>query len=231
MPLTNAQLVARACTIAKTPGYTVQAGQYLNMTLQTLCQTYDFDYIKKQQIITLNGNQGYALNSDHLRTKEVFYSVGGVIFYIFQIPIETFNALVEAPGVSNYPDRFAVDVSQSSTYAPQSTLLFYPPPNLSQTVKVNYFPQMPDISAPETDTTVCWFTNQEYLLTKIASMLMLETDDDRQSSFASAAEKQLSNILTMKDDTEGFSQTIKLSRERFRKGNGSNPNKAFPFGN
>lgn len=225
MALTNAQIIARACSIAKAPGYAVQAGQYLNMTLSTLCNNYDFDFIKKTQSITLTSAVGYPLNSDSLRTKEVFYSVNGIIFYLFQIPIETFHALPQPNGYSNYPDRFAIDVSTTP-----NTILFYPPPRISQNVTVNYFPLMPDITTPETDTGIPWYTDQEYLIRKVAASVMLETDDERQPLFEDQAEEMLSKFLTMADDKEGYSQTIKLSRERFRRGISDNPNKAFPFG-
>src|SRR5271165_6336155 len=102
MPLTNAQLIARACTIAKAPGYSVQAGQYLNMILQDLCQTYDFDFTKKQQIIPFTNAFTYNLNADNLRTKEVYYLVNGEPFYLFEIPIETYHTLFVGPGVSNF---------------------------------------------------------------------------------------------------------------------------------
>lgn len=225
MALTNAEIITRACSIAKAPGYRVQAGQYLNMTLASLCQTYDFDYIKKTQTISLNNNAGYALSSDHLRTKEVFYNVNGAIFYLFQIPIETYHSLFVGPGATNYPNKYAVDVS-TSPY----TILFYPPPSITQDVTVNYYPQMADIATPETSSATPWFHNQEYLITKIAACLMLETDDDRQQSFDARAEKILSGVLDMEDDKEGFAPTIKLSRERFRTGQNQNPNKAFPLG-
>lgn len=225
MALTSAQIISRACTIAKVPGYQSQAGIYLNNVLQSLCQDYDFDFIKKTQIVSLNNNPGYALNSDHLRTKEVFYSVNGSIFYLFQIPIETYHALFNGPGASNYPNKFAVDVSTTP-----HTILFYPPPSISQDVTVNYYPQMADIFVPETSQIIPWFTNQEYLIRKVASNLMLETDDDRQSAFEQVAEKMLSKMLDMADDKEGFSNTITLSRERFRTDNNQNPNKAFPLG-
>jgi hypothetical protein len=225
MALTNAQIIARACTIAKAPGYAVQAGQYLNMLLQSLCQTYDFDFIKKTQTINFTNAQGYNLNSDNLRTKEVFYSVNGDIFYLFQIPIETYNSLFIGPGVSNYPNKYAVDVSKSP-----KQLLPYPPPSISQAVTVNYFPQMPDITSPESDTGTCWFPNQEYLITKVAADLMMETDDERQQQFENRAEKMLMKFLDLADDKEGYSRTIKLSRERFKSGNNQNPNKAFPLG-
>lgn len=225
MPLTSSQIIDRACTIAKVPGYRLQAGLYLNIILQTLCQTYDFDYIKKTQIVTLNNNPGYALNSDHLRTKEVFYNVNGSIFYLFQIPIETYHMLFVGPGASNYPNKFAVDVSTDP-----NTILFYPPPSIAQQVTVNYYPEKPDIASPETSTDIPWFQNQEYLIRKVAASLMLETDDERQPLFEAQCEKMLSDILTMKDDKEGFSDTIKLSRERFRTGQNQNANKAFPLG-
>ena len=202
-----------------------QAGVYLNMVLSSLCQEYDFDYIKKTQTISLTTAAGYALNSDHLRTKEVFYSVNGNPFYLFQIPIETYHTLFTGPGVSNYPNKFAVDVSTDP-----NTLLFYPPPSISQDVTVNYFPEMPNIATPETSTEVPWFLNQEYLIVKVAAHLMRETDDSRQPLFDLQAEKILEKVLTMKDDKTGFSETIKLSRERFRTGQNQNPNKAFPLG-
>lgn len=224
MPLTSAQIITRACTIAKVPGYQVQAGIYLNMLLSSLCQEYDFDYVKKTQTIAFNNSASYNLNADHLRTKEVFYNVNGNPFYLFQIPIETYHALFNGPGVSNYPNKFATDVSTDP-----NLILFYPPPSISQNVTVNYYPQMSDITAPESSSEVPWFTNQEYLIRKVAANLMLETDDERQPLFEAQAEKMLTKILSMKDDKEGFSDTIKLSRERFRTGQTSNPNKAFPL--
>lgn len=225
MALTSAQIISRACTIAKVPGYQVQAGIYLNMTLSDLCQTYDFDFIKKTQLITFTNSASYALNSDHLRTKEVFYLVNGEPFYLFQIPIETYNSLFIGPGVSNYPNKYAVDVSTTP-----HTLLPYPPPSISQIATVNYFPQMPDIATPENSSEIPWFPNEKYLIREVAAQLMLETDDERQPLFEVQAEKILSKFLTMKDDKEGFSDTITLSRERFKTGQNQNPNKAFPLG-
>jgi len=224
MALTASQIITRACTIAKVPGYAVQAGVYLNMLLSTVCQEYNFDHIKKSQIITFNGGAGYDLNSDHLRTKEVFYNVNGTIFYLFQIPVETYHALFAGEGVSNYPEKYATDVSTDP-----NTILFYPPPSIAQNVTVNYYPEMPEISSPETSSDVPWFLNQEYLIRKVAANLMLETDDERQPLFEMQAEKMLSKILTMADDKEGFSNTIKFSRERFRSGISAGPSKSSPL--
>ena len=225
MALTNAQLIARACTIAKVPGYAVQAGQYLNLILSELCQTYDFDFIKKTQIVPFTNAFSYDLNADNLRTKEVFYLVNGEPFYLFQIPIETYHTLFAGPGVSNYPNKFAIDVSQTP-----KQLLPYPPPSISQSATVNYFPQMPDIVQPEIDAGTAWFPDQNYLIRRIASMLMLETDDERQQVFEQQAEKMLMKFLDLADDKEGYARTIKLSREVFRSGGSFGPSKAFPLG-
>lgn len=47
MGLQAQQIVKLATQIAKCPGYTSQAGIYLNNCLQTLAQDYDFDVIRK----------------------------------------------------------------------------------------------------------------------------------------------------------------------------------------
>lgn len=222
MPLTAAQIIARACTIAKAPGYTVQAGQYLNTVLSDLCQMYDMDFTKQSQTITFSTTQAaYNLNANCLRVKEVFYSVNGAIFYLFQIPIETYHALFNGAGVSNYPNKYAVDVSESP-----NQILFYPPPSVTFPVTVNYYPQMADI----TDfSEVPWFLNQDFLIKKVAAMLMMETDDDRQPLFEQQADGILSKFLVMKDGKEGFSDTIKLSRERFQTAPQLPTSKAFPL--
>ena len=54
MALTAAQIVARACEIAKVPGYTQQAGQYLNMVLSDLCQDYDFQVARRTYYFNMN---------------------------------------------------------------------------------------------------------------------------------------------------------------------------------
>lgn len=226
MALQAQQIVALACQIAKVPGYTQQAGVLLNSILSTLCQTYDFDFICSTQIINTNPQaNGYALNADHLRTREAFYNVNGAIFYMNQISIERYNTLFQGPGVDNYPESYAVDVSQSPMQ-----MLFYPPPSVAVDVTVKYYPQVPDISTPETSTTVPWFTNTAYLIKELAADLLMITDDDRGSRLRAESAAILSKFLTMADDKEGFAQTIKLDRSTFRPNSSLSPTKAFPLG-
>lgn len=225
MPLNASQIIATACRIAKVPGYTSQAGQYLNMALSTLCQTYDFDYITNTATINfVSGTSSYDLPTDHLRTREVFYNVNGAVFSLNQIDIRNFHALFNGPGVDNYPYSFATDVSRTP-----NQLLPYPPPSISQSVTVTYYPQMPDISNPQTSTEVPWFENQTYLINRVSAMLMMETDDVRRKQFDADSDSLLRDILTMNDDKGGYAQTIKLDRSTFRPGAVTKPNKAFPL--
>lgn len=232
MPYTAQQLVQRACYIAKAPGFIVQAGQYLNLILADLCQTYDFDFIRALQILNISPlanlpsgiAQGYAMNADHLRTREVFYYVSGQPFYLSQMPIERFDQLFNGPGVSNYPENYAIR-TETSPY----TMYFYEPPQIPLTINIRYQPQMPDITAPETSGAVPWFPNQRYLLKKLSADLMAETDDVRQEKYLKQAEEMLSKFLEMKDDKENYAQTVKLDPLRFGSRGSLKPTKQQPI--
>lgn len=232
MAQTSQQIVTRACYIAKAPGFLVQAGQYLNIILQDLCQTYDFDFIRQLQTLSISPlanltsglPQGYAMNADHLRTREVFYYVGGQPFYLAQMPIERFDQLFNGPGVSNYPENYSIR-TETTPY----TMYFYEPPQIPLTVFVRYQPQLLDITSPETSNAVPWFTNQRYLIKRLSAYLMDETDDIRQEKFEEQAEGILSKFLQMKDDKENYAQTIKLDPLRFGNRSSLKPTKQQPL--
>lgn len=213
---TSAALIARACAIAKAPGFTSQAGQYLNMILSDLCDIYDFDFIRVTTTINLlPGILSYPLPADHLRTREVFYNISGAPFYLDQIPIEDYDQLFSGAGISNYPEKYMVKVED----APNS-MYFWPPSSISTPVTVRYQPLMADIVNPESSNEIPWFINQRYLLTKLAADLMSETDDERQNNFEARAEKMLTLFLQMKDDSEGYAKQIKLDGRTFRNRSG-----------
>ena len=233
MAYTSQQIVQRACAIAKAPGFLTQAGQYLNMILADLCETYDFDFIRETQVIqaspvVASGDgalpTGYALAADHLRTREVFYYVNGVVFYLTQMPIERYDQLPQSSGVTNYPCNYAIR-TETSPY----TIYFYQPLVTPLTIFIRYQPQMPDITSPETSSVVPWFTNQRYLLKKLAADLMAETDDERELKYKVEAERMLSLFLEMKDDKENYAQTIKLDRNVFRGGGNLKATKQQPL--
>ena len=109
MALTAAQIVTLATQIAKTPGYTSQAGQFLNSILSDLCQTYDFEIIVKTFSFNFNlstvsgpGNQYIAgcgpnpMPSDYLRAKnkEMIFYIQGVRYVMINQEQSDFDSLV-----------------------------------------------------------------------------------------------------------------------------------------
>lgn len=230
MALQAQQIVSLACQIAKCPGYVSQAGQFLNNALQTLAQDYDFDVIRKTFNFTFNtsatGN-GYVagcgpnlMPSDFLRAHRngAFYMVNGVPYTMIGYEQAEFDRFVQQAGNAAYPFAFYVDVSKS----PMELYVWVPAAG-AYAATVRYNPQMPDITTPETSTTVPWFPNSDILITYVAGSLMQITDDARAPSFLGPPETaptgyqaQLRAYLKMKDDPETAGvKTVKLDRRLF----------------
>lgn len=237
MSLTAQQIVARACAIAKVPGWLSQGGQYLNMVLSDLCQTYDFQLARKTTTFNFNlslvdpsgrfqlGSGPYQLPADFLRCqdeKSVFWTLQGVQYMMVPIDLSEMDMAVQQPGNQSYPYWFATDLSlgDETTYgAPGPVAFVYPAPSGAFPVTVRYFAQMPDIATPESSTTVPWFPNQTYLITRVAGELMKETDDSRWQAFLGEGPEGAQGLLTrymrLKDDKSNRSTTVKLDRRRF----------------
>jgi hypothetical protein len=237
MALTSAQIVARACAIAKVPGWTSQAGQYLNAVLQELCQTYDFELAKKTYQFTFQpgltdpmglfqaGSGPYALPGDFLRCadeKSVFWLNNGVPYPLVPIDMSEFDMTIQQPGNSSYPYWFAVDLSlgdQTADGKSAPMAYVYPQPSGAYPVVVRYYAQMPDIATPETSATVPWFPNTNYLITRVAGELMKEADDERWTAFLGDGEQGAAGILRgylqMKDNKTNRAMTVKMDRRRF----------------
>lgn len=223
MALQAQQIVSLATQIAKVPGYTAQAGQILNMILSDLCQTYDFDVAKKVTTITLGtvtndyGSGPYPLPSDYLRACDkdsVFFTYNGVKYRMTPLDFIEYRELVQQAGNQSFPSSYATDMSQTP---PQ--IYVWPPPSGAFPLTVYYFSQMADITAPETSTTVPWFPNQDYLVTRLAGELMKIADDDRASSYLgtgdSGAQGILRRYLNLKDDKSNRVATVKFDRRYF----------------
>ena len=233
MPLTSAQIVTLATQTAKCPGYTSQAGQYLNAILQDLAQTYDFETTVKvvSQNFVLStvsgpGNQYIAgcgpnpMPADYLRAKnnEVIYYIQGVRYVMINLDEAEFDMLVQTAGFNTYPTNFYVDVApKASGNVPN--MYVWPPASGAYPYTARYYPQMSDIATPESSATVPWFPNQQYLITRLAGQLMQLTNDDRYKEYlgdgAFGSEGILRKYLELKDDPEGRVDTVKLDRRRF----------------
>lgn len=222
MALTAAQIITLACQTAKVPGYTAQALQLLNSTLQDLAQTYDFDVIRKtytfnfdtSAVATLaNGAQAFDLPADYLRARytEVFYTIQGVKYRMINVELFELDGMVQTAGLDSYPVYYATDMSPTSDGDPP-VLYVWPPPSGAYPVTVRYQPQKADI----TDTSdVPWFPNTDYLLKQLSAQLMMLANDDRQPLYTKQAEDVLRNYLEMKDDKTGRAQIVQLDRRFF----------------
>ena len=210
--LTSQQIVTLATQIAKCPGYTVQAGQMLNMLLAGLAIDYDNNLLRTATTIAVSNKGPYNLPSGYLRMRQVTYNLNGVIFDVVQLPLEAYNDLIQTTGLTaTYPYNFAVDDSPSP-----AILYLYPPPAQAFTLNILYFKQSTDISAPETSSALPWFPYQDYLVHALASELMKITDDARYAGFVEVGENLLRKYMRMADDDEGYVKTVNLDPRRFK---------------
>jgi hypothetical protein len=230
MPYNASQIVALACSIAKCPNFTSQAGTFLNVILEDLCQTYDFALARGVFSFSFNSATGtgsgpYTLPTDYLRTPrddDEFFTITGVPYRMTPIDYEEYLALPQTSGFQDYPQMFAVNVSTLQTLG-YMTEYFWPPPSGSYPVTQLYQKQMTAITTPETSTTVPWFPNQNYLITRLAGELMRITNDDRMQAFLSDSEEAhpdgagsiLRRYLKMKDDNTNRAKTVRLDKRRF----------------
>jgi hypothetical protein len=231
MALQAQQIVSLACQISKTPGMVVQAGQFLNNILQSLAQNYDFEVIRKTATFNFNttatGN-GYVpgcgpnpMPTDFLRVhkKGAFYMISGVPYTMIGYEQNEFDQFVQQAGNQAFPYAFYVDVSPMSQGLPANLFCWVPAAG-AYPATVRYNPQMPDITAPETSSTVPWFPNTDYLINATAAGLMWISDDSRVQPGGShspeALDGALDKYLKMKDDPESAgTKRVTLDRRFF----------------
>lgn len=215
-----AAIVALACQAAKGTKYTVQAGQLLNVILQSLNQDYDLDVARGKFTFNFVADNGSGLTgggpinlaTDYLRCEpeDFFYMVNGVPYVPVNIDLAEYDALAKLPGTASYPYNYATDLSQTPP-----VLYLYPPSSGAYAATMRYRRQMPDITTPETSSTVPWFPNQGYLIKMLTALVMDLTGDTRAAATALAAEGMLLKYLNLKDDHEARAQTVKLDKRRF----------------
>lgn len=227
MPYTSAQIVTLATQIAKVPGFTSQAGQFLNKILEDLCLNYDLEVARSVATFNFTGSMGpYPLNPTtgiYLRARKgmVFYTFSGVPYFPNPVDLSEFDALVNIQN-NDFPRVFATDMAPLTSYG-TPTMFFWPPPSLTVPVTVRCYVLMPDIATPETSNVVPWFPNQNYLITELAGRLCQLAGDDRWEAFLSDNEEAhpggskvlLRRYLQMKDDPEGKTDFVSLDRRRF----------------
>lgn len=235
MSLTAAQICTRAAAIAKFNGATSVAGLYLNAVLQELCQTYDFELARKNYVFDFNpsstttvafpnnvaGSGPYTLPADYLRCQkgEFLWYLNGVPYPMIAVDMAEFDRLVQQANMQSYPAIFATDMSTAPPNGAAATAVIWPPASGSYEALIRYFAAMPDITTPETSSTIPWFPSQTYLITRVAGELMKETSDSRWRTFLGTGDEGAQGILDRylknKDDNSDRAKRVTLDARRF----------------
>ena len=235
MPLTAAQICARAASIARVPGFLSQAGDSLNIVLAELAQNFDFDLRKKTfnfnfntAALNANGQAYQNLPADYLRSirNQCFYMIDGVPYPMIPLDMAEGDMLVEQSGVSNFPIFYWTDMTLMGETNDGTmgvpVMLFWMPPSGAYATTLRYYSASTDIANPSTSTAVPWFPNQNYLITRVAGELMKDADDERATAYLSEDDRYpngagviLRKYLQMKDDKGDRAQVVQLDRRRF----------------
>src|SRR5580704_6406828 len=158
--LTAAQLCTYACQDAHAPGYTIQAGDFLNMILADLCRNYDLEIAAKTAYGTFNpglsavvgnslyGSGPYPLPADFLRMKDeksAFWTLLGVVYPMIPCDLSEFDMLVQQAGIQSYPYIIATDMSlqDETDEGDAGTPVFYvySPPSGNYPYTIRYYAQ------------------------------------------------------------------------------------------
>lgn len=230
--LTSAQMIALACQAAKVPGYTVQAGQFLNARLVQLALAQDLDIVRRfYQFTTAIGSTGpYTLPANYLRARQVFYYLNGISYDLDQKDIKEFNRLYQGPGLSDYPYLYATDVAGSmlpppgmttqipnpNTNVPVPVIYLYPQPVVNLQIEILYMDTTVEIPSPQTSSVVPWFPDQRALMHAIIEDLMMLTDDVRAKDMQMKTDNQIRSYLQMDNDKEQRADKVQLDTDNFR---------------
>lgn len=228
--LTSAQIVAKACSLAKAPGFTSQGGQDLNLTLQDLVLHRDLKINRVLASIaaTAGSNGPFTLETDYLRTYDLFYTINNFPYFLFPMSQEQFDQLFKDPSIANYPYCFATDLTNQATQT-AGNLYIYPQSNTALSLSHRYMIRRAEITTPESSSTVPWFPDQDYLVMATACRLMRLTDDARRDKFDTDCEKMLTTHLIMEGDEQQVVKEVRLDPQRFHMNRTLRPTKINPY--
>lgn len=218
--LTAAQIVTKACAIAKAPGFITQGGQDLNLVLNDLVLHRDLKLNRYSSSISVtSGSTGpFNLPADYLRTYDLFYSINGQKYFLRPVSTLEYDANFQSAGVANYPYEYQTDLQpQAATPDTGIALLYiYPQTNAALTLTHRYMIRRADISTPSSSSSIPWFPDQDYLIHATAARLMKLTDDQRYEQFKTDAENMLRTHIIMDGDEQQVVKEVKLDPRRFR---------------
>lgn len=210
--LTASEIINLAVQIAKVPGMTQQAGQFLNARLLQLALDQDMDIIRRTTTINvITGQTTYALPVNYLRMREAFYNINGSVFWLIQLALKEYDQLNTNPGLTDYPYYYTTDIGQTP---PQ--LMLYPPPSLAFTLNIRYMDSNVEITDPVNSAVVPWFQDQSLLITMVAEDLMNISDDTRVVMMNQINDKRFRQLIQMSNDRENRATKVEKDERTFR---------------
>lgn len=224
------QIVARACAIAKCPGFTMQGGIYLNMALEDLWLHRDLKINRVTESINVQANNygPFTLPLNYLRTYDLFFQQNNLPYFLNPISTQEWDQEFKDPSIANYPYEFMtilVDETTAQGLNSAGNLFIYPQSSGLITLTHRYMVKQPDIATPETSTIIPWFPDQDYLIKATASRLMDETDDTRKESFLAQCDAMLRIHLIMEGDEQQVVKSVRLDPRRFHSNRSLKPTK------
>lgn len=192
----------------------------LNVILEELAQTYDFDTVRSVTNFNFVAGSGpNPLPANWLRgiDESVFYVIDDVPYIMVNITQQEFDKLAQTPGLASFPTFYYVDVSGDPA---ANDMYVWPPASGTYPVTARYYTTSTVITTPESSTTIPWFPNTNYLIRRLSGEMMVFSNDDRVAGFLGddtyvGAAGMLGRFLKMKDDPEGVVKEVKLDRRRF----------------
>jgi len=210
--LTASQIINLAVQIAKVPGMTTQAGQFLNARLIQLALDQDMDIIRRTTTINVvTGQASYALPVNYLRMREAFYNINGSVFWLVQLALKNYDQLNTNPGLTDYPYYYSTDIGTTPP-----TLLLYPPPSLAFTLNIRYMDNLVEIDDPENSQVIPWFQDQSLLINMVAENLMSISDDTRVEMMFRQNDDKFRRLIQMSNDKENYAIVVEKDERTFR---------------
>ena len=219
-----AVLIGDALAIAKCPGFLAQGGRAFNLVLDDLSQHRNLKINITAQVLSLTaGSNGpLTLESDYLRTYDLFYTVNGIPHFLNPCSLKEFDEDTIQAAVVSRPLEWATDLSSDNLYV-------YPKSDTNLLLTHRYFRMQPPIVSPESDnTTIPWFPDQDYLVQATAMRMMRITDDARYPLWVQDCEALLRKHLLTEGDEQQVVKSVGLDPRRFRLSS-NRPTKSQPF--
>lgn len=231
MTISAQQIVADAATIAKAPGFIQIGGRQLNLVLNDLCLHRDLkmNRISASIAIQIGSNGPFTLETNYLRTYDLFYTINNFPYFLFPMGQDEYDALFKDPSIANYPYAFTTDLTNQATQT-AGQLFIFPQSTSALSLTHRYMINRPDIASPESSSTVPWFPDQDYLVRATALRIMDITDDARRAAFKKECEDMLRTHLIMGDgDEQKVVKSIRLDPQRFHVNRSLRPTKLNPY--